>query len=46
MYEIVILIYKKLFYWGFEIEILKYKNIDIEYDKDWFVLYIYIDKLL
>lgn len=44
VYEIVTPIYKKSSYRGPEIEIPKYKNTDIEYDKDWFALHIHIDK--
>ncbi|MDG3021877.1 lantibiotic dehydratase family protein, partial [Escherichia coli] len=41
VYEIVTPIYKKSSYRGPEIEIPKYKNTDIEYDKDWFALHIH-----
>lgn len=44
VYEIVTPVYKKTAYCGPEIEIPKYKNTDIEYDKEWFALHIYIDK--
>ncbi|HDJ3183598.1 TPA: lantibiotic dehydratase [Staphylococcus aureus] len=44
VYEIVTPIYKKTAYSGPEIEIPKYKNNDIDYDKDWFAIHIYIDK--
>ncbi|CDR65078.1 lantibiotic dehydratase [Staphylococcus argenteus] len=44
VYEIVTPVFKKTAYCGPEIEIPKYKNTDIEYDKEWFALHIYIDK--